>query len=381
MFKYIIFAASLFSYQESHGQKVATISGVIRGLGTGKTVYLGNRGLGKTAVHIDFLYDSVRSNNDSFHFRPFVFTDVESFSVSVDNERGWQTFLIDTGNIVITSKVDSFGYKQNTQGSVNNDVYNSYFTDFYQPWTDTLNRMFATYNSLQSKGDSIDAQMLRDSALKRYKDAAIQRFMETYTASAYAAFAGLTMRRFPESFPDHELQRYFLMLPTEEQANPHWAKLKYRISGSLAKNTAAGTAFPDFQFLDITGSSKGLYKYESDYKLLDFWASWCAPCLAMAPKIDSALQANSKVGVKLLTLNTDNSFQVFKTALYNYKSNAEKLYAGNYSQSEIIKYLDVNSIPFMILLDKDNKIIRNNINFEQLIEFLRSFKTSSLPGN
>jgi thiol:disulfide interchange protein DsbD len=51
---------------------------------------------------------------------------------------------------------------------------------------------------------------------------------------------------------------------------------------------AVGAMVPDFDFTDFTGKTRHFSEYRGRYLLLDFWASWCSPCLADIPHLQES---------------------------------------------------------------------------------------------
>ena len=355
----------------SVAQNTCTISGRIEGLGTGKKVYLANRGFGIGPAFAENKFDSVLSINDSFRFEPFSFRFIERRSIDFETVDGWITFLIDSGMIYIKARADSLFATKRVYGSTNNDIFLKYQKEFYKPWTDSLKNFNTQYNLYKKNGDSAKATQYIDSALTSYKKAAILFFRNNVKASAFAAFAALSSRRYVENFPDSELKKYFLILPLSVQENPHWDNLKYKILGDFEKNISIGAKLPNFSFTDSMGKKQYLYNIRSKYKLLDFWASWCKPCIALVPAIDSAVNLYKLQGLQLVSINLDNKLGTFQKNFGKYNIDCIKLYSESPGTSPIYKYFAHYSIPFMVLLDENNRLVKYNIHLDELARFIK----------
>ncbi len=61
---------------------------------------------------------------------------------------------------------------------------------------------------------------------------------------------------------------------------------------------------PDFTFTDIQGRSANLHDFKGKTILLNFWASWCAPCIKEFPALIQASQ-DFKDNVVLIALSSD----------------------------------------------------------------------------
>lgn len=359
-----------FSISKVEAQNQCSISGNLRGAGTGKKIYLGNKanGIGPGFTYI--IYDSTLTRNDSFYFKPLKFTYVSDYSIEAEGVAGWVNFLIDEGNIIISGNKDSI-YKSKIIGSGNEDLSRKFYKELYRPWDKEYFAMMARL----PKGNNIDSNLYKhivdsmSNFTSEYRKKIIDFYKENVNTRPYVAFRVLRMATI-EIMPDSVLQGYFEMLPKEVQTSYPLEDVHYRLNG-FKENIQVGRQIPDFTFFAIEKKSVNLYKIEAKYKLIVFWASWCAPCLAEIPVLDSFYQRNKIHGLKILSVNVDNSEFLWKKNISKYSFDCVHLYQGGYSSSPMYKYFNVSSIPFMVLLDSKNRIIKYNIQIDEVSALLK----------
>ena len=64
-----------------------------------------------------------------------------------------------------------------------------------------------------------------------------------------------------------------------------------------------GSALPDFTLKDLAGKELQLASLKGKPLLINLWATWCAPCVAELPQLDTLAADNP--GLKVLTVNQD----------------------------------------------------------------------------
>lgn len=126
---------------------------------------------------------------------------------------------------------------------------------------------------------------------------------------------------------------------------------------------SAGQKAPAFTGKTVDGKD---VKFPDDFKgklvLIDFWATWCGPCLAEVPNVVAAYQKYHGQGLEVLGISLDREQMEEKiTALTKAKGMTwQQVYDGGHWGAATAKLYGIHSIPHMMLVDGDTgTIIRN----------------------
>jgi len=117
-----------------------------------------------------------------------------------------------------------------------------------------------------------------------------------------------------------------------------------------------GDQVADLTFTDFGGKQHRLSDYSGHYLLLEFWATWCGPCVKELPVLKKATELYQKRGLRILGLNSDE--KVEKARKFLEKNRVRWPQSVPQSTKEIVDgELDVKWYPTMILLDPQRKIV------------------------
>ena len=136
--------------------------------------------------------------------------------------------------------------------------------------------------------------------------------------------------------------------------------------------TAIGVVAPDFTQKDPNGKPVKLSDFRGKYLLIDFWASWCAPCRQENPNVVKAYAQFKNKNFEILGVSLDNP--TARTAWLN-AIEKDKLTWPQVSdlqgwKNQVALLYGVESIPQNFLLDPKGVIIAKNLRGEELISTL-----------
>jgi peroxiredoxin/predicted negative regulator of RcsB-dependent stress response len=145
--------------------------------------------------------------------------------------------------------------------------------------------------------------------------------------------------------------------------------LRQKVQRDLKRLDKVGKPAPSFASEDIAGKTVRLEAYRGKYVLIDFWATWCAPCIAELPRLQAAYRTYHDAGFDIIGISLDES----KTAVVDFAKarNIPWPQLHNASGSaDLVEGFGVSSIPATYLIDPAGTIIRLDVRGKVLDETL-----------
>jgi peroxiredoxin len=141
----------------------------------------------------------------------------------------------------------------------------------------------------------------------------------------------------------------------------------------VEKKVAVGSQFTDFGLPSIKGDAIKLSDLvgKTDYVLVDFWASWCGPCMHFLPELKTLYKNSTGTRFEILGVSLDDSREAWigevsakqmdwkqVSDLKGWKCAGSRIYV-------------VNSIPSTVLIDRSGKIVGRNLSILEIENLLR----------
>lgn len=188
----------------------------------------------------------------------------------------------------------------------------------------------------------------------------LEQFAATHAGTPEAAFAllnhgGLALELGDEEAAERSFRKA-ARLATDPQLTAH-------IESQLAQLAIRpGKAPPDFASTTIAGKTISPRDFQGRVVLLDFWATWCGPCIAELPNVQAVYREHHEAGFDIVSISLDQD----KAALTRFLRQREMpwthvLDADLPPDASIAARYGVNAIPFMVLIGRDGRIAGVNL--------------------
>ncbi len=135
-----------------------------------------------------------------------------------------------------------------------------------------------------------------------------------------------------------------------------------KINASLVE----GSTFPDFSERDLSGKPLSIANYKGKVVLIDFWATWCGPCVAELPNVLKTYAKFHTQGLEIIGVSLDEDQQKLESFIKQKNLTWQQFFDGKGWQNKLAAKYGISSIPATYLLDGAGKIIGKDLRGEHL---------------
>lgn len=220
-----------------------------------------------------------------------------------------------------------------------------------------------------------DIQLLGDSLHQRNERftkalmTTVRQYIEQHPlteVSLYAAIDGHLYREDPAY-----CQQLITRLPAALKASPLAAKLGERIAGHLAKLSMEGKVLPTIHGQTPDGREISAYaEFKSArYTLVQFWASWCGPCIQKIPELNQLYQQHDRKTFAMISVSVDKEREAWLKAIGT--NSYQGMHVAEINSQRNIDAYHITTVPHSLLVDNNGRVIRVNPSLDSLRSLLQ----------
>lgn len=212
-------------------------------------------------------------------------------------------------------------------------------------------------------------QAVIDAAEAKYEKASekLSAVAKTYlSANINKLIAGKTLSDFRYNLSEEEQNDIIMKADSVFKSAPGVDKLIAHLD--VLKKVAVGQKFTDFEMADLKGEVKKLSDYigQNKYTLVDFWASWCPPCRKEMPNLVALHKKYKSKGFEIVGVSLDSDKAAWEKGIKDLSITWPQLSDLKGWQNEGAALYGVNSIPHVLLIDKEGTIIAKQLHGDKL---------------
>lgn len=283
-------------------------------------------------------------------------------------------------NVVVTEQVDtvkgavkrraqlevSGSREQGILKNANNYVFTSSFLQ--------LGQMLSYSKAMQSGKDSIAMRLEMDSIQNVFKimnenlDKNITAFLDS-TRNSYAVTYFID-EYIGKQKPFDLFKQSYDNLTDQVKQSVLGIALKEKVDAM--SNVNVGGIAPNIELPTPDGGTLSLYSLRGHIVLLDFWASWCGPCLREAPNVKKIYEKYHEKGLEVLGVSLDEKEDAWKNAIAKHGLNWKHVSSLKGWECPSAKLYNVTGIPRMYIIDQEGRIIAQDLRGEELAQKIAS---------
>jgi thiol-disulfide isomerase/thioredoxin len=143
------------------------------------------------------------------------------------------------------------------------------------------------------------------------------------------------------------------------------------------KKSGVGDVAPDLTLKDLQGRDVSLASYKGHVVLLDFWATWCPPCMATVPELVNLGKKYKDRGLVVLAVSLDEGSNI-PAKLSAFSRDHAVNYTILLSNENVERMYNVSSIPTMYVIGKDGTIRNLHVGYMDNLQDIVSAEIDKL---
>ncbi len=287
------------------------------------------------------------------------------------NESNFAMLVLDSAQKVsVTADARDLGNSFKSEGSPETTLFSEYNTlaQGQKTRTDSLENIFRTamvtlkLDSLRADSLSKELQKPYENMVSQYSEIVAKKIMGN--SNSFASIMAIQQLR-----PEQYLEVYKALdkgltekYPNNKDIQSFHAMVQ-QTEMMVAKTEAikVGAEAPELILPTKDNKDLALSSFRGKIVLIDFWASWCAPCRKELPNVKRVYEKYKNKGFEILGVSLDKDRDTWLEAIDKEGLKWPQVSDLKFWQSEACQTYAVQSIPYTVLVDKEGKIIATDL--------------------
>lgn len=294
--------------------------------------------------------DSTKIENNSFRFEGEVIDSISIVNIEQPNGGFFAPVILEAGEISLNFS-DVSG-----RGTPLNEALFEYLSHLQDLQIKTMKYIDSFDHDSTFIGKNLDS--LQEASIVSYLDEVVDYSVKVFKehsndpvgACIWSHCASLIIEK-------PEIADRFIPLAGDYVKNYPVVKNQMELMQNTSK-TKEGSLFADFSGKDAEGASKMFSEYvgKGHYVLVDFWASWCAPCRQEMPRMKEIYKKYKPLGLEILGVVVWDKVEDHKIAMKDMEITWPQILS-----EEAPTLYGVQGIPYIMLIDPQGKIVKRGL--------------------
>ncbi|MEM9556284.1 MAG: TlpA disulfide reductase family protein [Acidobacteriota bacterium] len=152
-------------------------------------------------------------------------------------------------------------------------------------------------------------------------------------------------------------------------------------AGVPAPHASAESIWRAEEWTDLEGHTWTAEDLEGRIVVLDFWATWCAPCLAELPNLRDLHERFGKHGLEIVGVALDTiDKRALRSFMLRHSVVWTQVHVPSGTGSEIARRFGVEAVPVTVLVDRRGRVIARDLHGEALAAVVATLLPDATPS-
>ncbi|WP_228432497.1 TlpA family protein disulfide reductase [Chryseobacterium cucumeris] len=148
-----------------------------------------------------------------------------------------------------------------------------------------------------------------------------------------------------------------------------------------AQNIEVGKKAPEITMTKADGTSFSLSALKGKLVLIDFWATWCAPCVEEQPQLKTMYSTYSEQiknnQFEIVGVSLDKNKESWQKAIDRFQITWIQISDLKFWKSPVAKLYEIEELPFNVIIDGQGTIVAKNLHGKELEDFIKKSLTQN----